>query len=78
MTTSKIWLALESVKPLRWAIRYGGKWRIVKEVKIEIPMETRKGKIAPHGYLFGIGKVIFKESVAFLRNIGDMPFRPRK
>ena len=52
-----IWLALETLRPLRWAIRYGNQWWIVKTVKVLIPLRTRRGTIQPKAYLVGRGRV---------------------
>ncbi len=63
----KVWLFLEQLKPLRWCIRFGKKWRIVKKVEILVPMKTMAGRKAPHGYLVGNGGVSFKGSTAIIR-----------
>ena len=60
----KVWVFLESLKPLRWCVRFGKKWKIVKSVSIEIPMKTARGKIAPHGYLVGDGTVSIRRCIA--------------
>ena len=63
----KIWVCLESVRPLRWAVREGNKWHVVKEVEINVPMKTRRGVRAPHGYLAGTGTVIISGGKAVIR-----------
>lgn len=51
----KLWLFLESLNPIRWGVRYGKRWAIVKKVDIKIPLKTKLGKNAPHCYLEGEG-----------------------
>jgi hypothetical protein len=62
----KIWICVESLSPLRWAIRYGNKWRIVKNFISKIDLRPKDGKIAPQAYLEGFGRVKFKKNNAVI------------
>ena len=62
----KIWLFLETLRALRWGVRYGRRWRIVKEVKVSGSMTSQKNKISPNAVLQGIGRVSFKKGTANL------------
>ena len=63
----KVWVCLESLKPLRWAVREGNRWYTVKEIDIRLPMKTKRGKRAPHGYLSGTGTVTISGDRATIR-----------
>lgn len=62
----KIWICLESLKPMRWAVRYGNKWAVVKKVISKIPLITRRGKNQPKCYLAGDGIALIRKEVAYL------------
>lgn len=75
----KIWICVEKFKPLTWAIRYGNKWRLVRYFTSKIQLNSAKGKIAPHAYLEGEGRVEFHEDRATILSLHGIPFpRPRK
>ena len=59
-----VWLCLESLRPTRWAVRYGNKWYVVSRVKVTAPMKTKTGPRAPHGYLCGVGTLTIKGTTA--------------
>ena len=65
-TMKNIWLFLESTHPLRWGIRYGNEWLIVKRVKVLVPMNSRRGPIAPHAFLSTKGVVRFEGNTAII------------
>ena len=77
----KIWICVEKWKPLTWAIRYGNKWRLVRHFVSKIPLKSKQGKIAPHAYLEGEGRVHFAENRATILALGGIPsgcdYRPR-
>ena len=70
----KIWICVEKFKPLTWAIRYGNKWRLVKDFICNISLKPKKGKIAPHAYLEGNGTVKFYEDKATILSLHGRPF----
>jgi hypothetical protein len=62
----RIWLFLETVRPLRWGIRYGNKWHVVNDVVVKLPMQTMQGKKPPNGYLAATGSMTIRNGVATL------------
>lgn len=62
----KIWVCVEYLEPLSWAVREGRKWHVVKKVVSHITLITKGQKRQPKAYLFGYGKVRVKNRIAFI------------
>lgn len=62
----RVILAVETIKPLRWCIRDGYTWHIVRRVEIRTRMKSGTGMKSPHAYLYCDGKVTVKGGKAVI------------
>lgn len=64
----KIWIYLESVKPLRWGVRYGKKYWTGKEIRVFTNLITQSNKKQPYGVLVGYGHVSILPNCAVIHS----------
>jgi hypothetical protein len=62
----KIQIAVESINPVLWCVRYGNKWVVVKDVFCKVPLRTKSNKIAPHVVFEGKGRLKIVNGIAYV------------